>query len=455
MNDVTNTPPCMIDAQLSDLKDTLAQQAKPEPQPKREYTKAQQLLIPIALILGILFDRIVAVDGVLLGLLYTPVIPLNNCFWLAYLVLFYAYHWKSIRSDKLLWCIAALAALLCLWGFFHNLGAYNYSNLEYSTLNFLVIPAALMAHAQIFAHKITQRQVFLMAAAWLRGFFVTPFSAMHHFFGALISSTRLDKKLPKKAEIKRIFLAVGLSALLLIIIVPLLLDADMAFRYFFLQTFGGGFSFGETMPHVLTIAITALLFFSFFWNTQPQEQTLAKSCNGAAREKLKLESAVLCIVISAVVFVYTLFCIVQFTYLFAQAGLPDGLTYAEYARAGFGQIVVICALNLLIFGFCIFSDRESKALSALLIALLSVTGIILASGFVRLNLYIGAYGMTWLRLLSAWFILYLAAVLILCAVRLFQRKLPVVFLCGMLLLVWYTILGYANPSALVDLPIWN
>jgi len=64
-------------------------------------------------------------------------------------------------------------------------------------------------------------------------------------------------------------------------------------------------------------------------------------------------------------------------------------------------------------------------------------------------LYIDTFGMTWLRLLSAWFIAYLGMVIALCVVRIFKKELPVVGLSAMLLLIWYIALGYLNPDGFI------
>ncbi len=401
---------------------------------KRAYPKREQLLVPLALVIGILFDRLIAVgflqpDRVLL--------QLWAAFWLCYLVIFTAYHWQRLRGDLILWAIAGFTVLICLWNFFFDCP-------EYAGLTLVVIPAVLMTHAQIFAHRIQVKQVCRMILAFLGGFFIAPLSAIPHFFGATGSALRMEKK----PLAKNIFLAVFLSGVLLAVIVPLLLKADMAFSYFFHAALGS-FIPTELLGHGLVIFIATLLFFSFFWNSAQEGEAMAKRYENKAIQNFKMAPMVLGFVVSVLLVVYVLFCSVQFTYLFAQAGLPDGMTYATYAREGFSQMVTVCALNLLIFGFCLFSGQVSRWMQGLLSGLLGATAIILVSGFVRLQLYIAAYGMTWLRLLSAWFIFYLAAAIVLCALRLFYPKLPVVFTCGMLLLAWFTVLGYANPAALI------
>jgi hypothetical protein len=148
---------------------------------------------------------------------------------------------------------------------------------------------------------------------------------------------------------------------------------------------------------------------------------------------------------------------VQFAYLFASAGLPAGISYSEYAREGFAQIVVISGLNLIILGCMVkygntYGTEENKkdaVLRIMLFSLIIITGIMLISGFKRLGLYIDEFGMTFLRLISAWFMIYLALVLLLCVTRLIWEKLPLIACCAVLLLACYNILGYINPDAFI------
>jgi hypothetical protein len=74
----------------------------------------------------------------------------------------------------------------------------------------------------------------------------------------------------------------------------------------------------------------------------------------------------------------------------------------------------------------------------------------LVSGSVRLSLYIGVYGLTWLRVWSAWFVIYLIAVVVVCAVRMLRERTPAIALCMLILLGWYVALGYVNPAGMVE-----
>jgi hypothetical protein len=93
-----------------------------------------------------------------------------------------------------------------------------------------------------------------------------------------------------------------------------------------------------------------------------------------------------------------------------------GLSYADYAHEGFGQLMAAAALTLaVIAGAWRWArrpgPRDERLLRALLAALCVLCLVVLASALVRLRLYEQAYGFTRLRLLADANILWLGAVL--------------------------------------------
>ena len=80
-----------------------------------------------------------------------------------------------------------------------------------------------------------------------------------------------------------------------------------------------------------------------------------------------------------------------------------GLTYAQYARAGFAQLVVVAVLTLCVVAAALRwarreRPRDERLLCALLAVLCALTLVVLASALHRLDLYEEAYGFTRLRL---------------------------------------------------------
>ena len=80
-----------------------------------------------------------------------------------------------------------------------------------------------------------------------------------------------------------------------------------------------------------------------------------------------------------------------------------GLTYAEYARSGFAQLVAVAGLTLAVVAGALRWARtasvgQARVLRALLCALCLLTLVVLASALHRLGLYEQAYGFTRTRL---------------------------------------------------------
>lgn len=117
----------------------------------------------------------------------------------------------------------------------------------------------------------------------------------------------------------------------------------------------------------------------------------------------------------------SLFCFVQFTYLFggAEAAAMQG-GWAEYARRGFYQLVLVAAIDL---GFVLFCSARGgrtvweKALSLLICAL---TLVILASAIWRMRLYITAYGLSLLRVMTLWAMAFILLSFVLAAVKILR-----------------------------------
>ena len=155
---------------------------------------------------------------------------------------------------------------------------------------------------------------------------------------------------------------------------------------------------------------------------------------------------------------FALFVVVQITVLFGgreHVLETSGLTYAEYARSGFFQLVTVAALTLLVLGFFAryalrTGSRDDLLLKLLGGALVILTLIVLASALKRLTLYEEVYGFTRLRVAVHASILWLTGMFCMVSVaglRGRPRWLPrgVVIFSSIALLVFTVI----RPDALI------
>lgn len=114
------------------------------------------------------------------------------------------------------------------------------------------------------------------------------------------------------------------------------------------------------------------------------------------------------LVLAALDSLYLLFLAVQSAGLFGGADYlaARGLSYADWARSGFFQMVGVTILNLaVLLSSLTFSRREGRAwkILRLLAALLVAESLILlASACWRMTLYVTAYGLSFKRLMTYW-----------------------------------------------------
>ena len=130
------------------------------------------------------------------------------------------------------------------------------------------------------------------------------------------------------------------------------------------------------------------------------------------------------VVLGSVNLLFAAFVAVQVRYLFGGAGhlAASGLTFAEYARRGFAELVVVAAASLVLLLVLAAGTRRGepaqvRVFSGLAAALTLLVLVILASSFLRLNLYEEAFGFTRVRtyvhVFMGWLAVLLVALLVL------------------------------------------
>jgi uncharacterized protein DUF4153 len=151
------------------------------------------------------------------------------------------------------------------------------------------------------------------------------------------------------------------------------------------------------------------------------------------------------------------FMAIQGAYFFGGLDTLDrtGMTYAEYARRGFFELLAVACLALgMLCALAVVARRETRGqrqafniASAMMIAL--VMGL-LASAFQRMLLYEHAYGYTQLRLYTHSFMIWLAVLLALFLLALLRER-PQLFTFGGFIsaLAFLAVLNIANPDALI------
>lgn len=123
-------------------------------------------------------------------------------------------------------------------------------------------------------------------------------------------------------------------------------------------------------------------------------------------------------VLSLLSLLFAAFVAVQFRYFFGGAELVrsvTGLTYAEYARRGFFELVTVAGLLLVVLLVVdwltrLEPARSRRVLRVLACVLIALLGVILVSAMQRMRLYIAEYGFTEDRFFTTAFMLWLVVV---------------------------------------------
>ncbi|WP_235941444.1 DUF4153 domain-containing protein [Paenibacillus puerhi] len=170
----------------------------------------------------------------------------------------------------------------------------------------------------------------------------------------------------------------------------------------------------------------------------------------------KLDATVASTVLIALNAVYLLFAFVQFSYFFGggAAELPDGMTYAAYARKGFAELVVVTVINLSVLVAALYGVRRPSpsawsGMRALLALLIVCTGIMLSSAYLRLSMYEEAYGYTTTRLLVHAFMIFLGVLFAIALVKLWNDRLPLLRSYLIAAVMAYVLMNYIGIDAMI------
>ena len=204
----------------------------------------------------------------------------------------------------------------------------------------------------------------------------------------------------------------ALAIPLLVVLGLLLASADAVFAGFF-----GGWSPEAAVQHAVLLTVGA-------WGMAGLLRVASASPPPApARLPFRLGRVEATIVLGSLVALFAAFATAQ---LIALSGggrhvlETAGLTYAEYARTGFFQLIAVSAITLgALLGLHALTDLDDMATRRRVVALaeaaVALTLVVVFVALRRLSLYEEAFGLTMLRLYSQVFAVWLGVVFVLLA----------------------------------------
>lgn len=271
-----------------------------------------------------------------------------------------------------------------------------------------------------------------------KGLFGT-FSYLDTPFSDAAAALKIEEKQKENGKGHYILIGLVVGIPLLMVVAALLLSADAVFASL-VSRFFGELAWSDFITVFLMLVLVYLFAYGFI------RGLLTKNLTGKRREHLGEPLAAIT-VLSLLTAIYTVFCTIQIVYLFLRAGtLPEQMTWAQYARQGFFQLLAVCVINLAVVAVCLFGFRKTRALQVLLTAVCAMTYVLIASSAWRMYLYIRQYSLTFLRLMVLWALLVMAVIFVGTMIAVWKRdfELPRFWLITVAFL--YLIPAFGRPD---------
>jgi len=225
---------------------------------------------------------------------------------------------------------------------------------------------------------------------------------------------------------------------LLVIVSLLLSSADVVFASALQSLFQL-----ESLPTFFLIG--GMLVLAFFVTYAGMRYFVSRDEGRTWVEKDRYEPIIAITALAAVALVYLAFSGIQIAYLFVgNLKLPDNYTYAQYAREGFFQLLVVCVINVGVVLVVLGRFRENAVLKVLLAVICGCTYIMIASSALRMIMYIQEYALTRKRVLVLWALVTISIVLIGVIIQIFRAGFPLFKYVMVVCAVCYLVLSFGR-----------
>lgn len=273
---------------------------------------------------------------------------------------------------------------------------------------------------------------------------------------------KFDKKEKNKNDrenLKKILVGLILSLPILIVVLSLLAGSDAVFGEILKQI-------GTLEIDILDEDIVARIFigiiissYIFAFNYRyflKEEKELIPSKEEKKEDDiiidLRLDKVIVSTILVVLNLVYAFFVIVQFKYLFSGeiSTILKNMTYSEYARRGFFELVIVAIINIaIISGVRIYTKEDSKFIKIMNLCMIAFSYVMMYSAYFRMNLYEDRYGYTHKRFFVYIIIAYLVIIFSICAYSLIKERKNVFKTYIYIAAVFYIAIGMFNVDGFI------
>ncbi|HHT57668.1 DUF4153 domain-containing protein [Herbinix luporum] len=276
----------------------------------------------------------------------------------------------------------------------------------------------------------------------IKNILLLPFKAISSIGLIFVEGNRFvkDKKIIKNDKFRNILIGCMIAIPLMVITTALLSSADMLYGKIAKSMFEW-LLYRDFYRIIIKIILGTLVCYCLLYGVTKETAVTVK-------EKTKASPTIGITISSLLLLSYALFCGIQIFYLFAGGIfiLPKEFTYADYARQGFFELLTVTGFNITLILICENVFEENKFLKGILTAITACSYIMIASATYRMILYIGAYHLTFLRLLVLLFLLIDSLLLAGIVLSLYNKTFPLFKYCVVVISICYLIFSFSKPD---------
>lgn len=243
-------------------------------------------------------------------------------------------------------------------------------------------------------------------------------------------------------------------------IVLLLLSYDKDFSSLLNKIFD--FDIWDVFSHIISLGFAipiGMYVFGLFISSSEHKCNNTITSNSCRTAYKKIKIAPVVTVLTAVIpllCIYMIFFISQWKYYISgfTGILPEGFSYAEYAREGFFQLCIVSIINFMVIISVVLFMRRHNKVSTILLKALSIiyslfTLVLISTAVAKMVMYIDCYGLTPKRVYATWLMLVLAIIFILIIIKQFVPKLKAVATSFAICIVMFAALSLSNIESFI------
>jgi len=263
------------------------------------------------------------------------------------------------------------------------------------------------------------------------------------------------------SSLKFVFLGLVATVPVTALVACLLMSADEGMENMFtgITDWLYDLNAAEIMIKLLLTLPCSLYLFGMFWSNSHRDGLGVLNdeyCKYRLLNKRIINNLICYTAVTPVCLLYVLFFISQTKYFLSafMGNLPEGFTYADYARRGFFELLWVAVINLvLICAINVYSKKtaEEKPFTLKLYSLIlsSFTLILIATALSKMIMYINMYGLTTLRVYTSWFMILLAMIFVLVIIKQFRFDMKIAKYFCVITTVMFALLCFSRPESLI------